>query len=60
MKIIKVYQITEEQFKNTEYRPSVMTEEIETEDEWCYADVIENMGEGLTAEKVVDAGDLVV
>lgn len=61
MKKLKVYQITEEQFKNTEYRPDVeIDDSIETEDDWDYADVVDNMGEGLSAEKVVDVADLMV
>lgn len=59
MKTIKIYQITEEQFKNTEYIQDVETVEIETEDDWHYSDIVE-INECLIAEKVVDAGDLFV
>lgn len=60
MKKISVYTITETEFENTEYRQDVTTEEIETEDDWHYGDIVENMGEGYKAEAVRTCRDLIV
>lgn len=43
MKTIKTYQITKEQYENTEYRPDVENVEFKTEDNWCFADILSNM-----------------
>ena len=46
MKIIKIYQITEEEMRRTEYRPvDRQVEELEVEDGWTYQDVIENQAD---------------
>lgn len=58
MKTLRIYQITKQQAENTEYRPlDVEIEEIETEDGWNYADVIENDGDGYQAEKITETRD---
>lgn len=58
MKTLKFYQITKQQAENTEYRPlDVEIEEIETEDRWNYADVIENDGNGYQTEKITETQD---
>lgn len=60
MKTIRVYSITKEQVEKTEYRPlDVETEEIETEDDWNYADIIANEAE-YEVEMVRDCRDLIV
>lgn len=60
MKAIKIYDITRKQFEATEYRPlGVEIDEIETEDEWNYGDVIENEGE-YEVEVAADCRDLIV
>ena len=57
-KTLRIYQITKQQAENTEYRPlDVEIEEIETEDGWNYADVIENDGDGYQAEKITETRD---
>lgn len=61
MKKLKIYQITEEQFKNTDFSPlGVEADEIETEDGWSYGDVIENMGEGYSVEKAYEAEGFII
>lgn len=58
MKTIRYYEITAEQFKNTEYRPlDVQTFEFETEDGWDIKDVVENEGAGFVAELAVETSD---
>lgn len=60
MKKIKVYDITRRQFEKTEYRPlGIEVEEIETEDDWDYGDVIENEGK-YDFEVAADCRDLIV
>jgi hypothetical protein len=57
MKTLKFYQITKEQAENTEYCPlDGEIEEIETEDGWNYADVIENY-DGYLTEKITETSD---
>lgn len=59
MKKIKVYTITKSQFEKSEYRPLVEIDDIETEDEWNYGDIIENEGE-YEVEIAADCRDLIV
>lgn len=60
MKKIKFYTITKSQFEKTEYRPlGVEIDDIETEDEWSYGDIIENEGE-YEVEVAADCRDLIV
>lgn len=61
MRALRIYQITEEQFKNTEYRPlDAEISTLETEDEWNYSDMIDNTGENAICDLVHECGDLYV
>lgn len=61
MRTLRFYQITEEQFKNTEYRPlDVEIDTLETENEWNYADAIENTGENAICDLAHECDDLYV
>lgn len=60
-KMMRTYQITKEQFENTEWQPNGHDVDIiETEPGWNYGDIIDNMGTGLTAEQMTDAVGLTV
>lgn len=62
MKTLKIYYISPDEFKRTEYRPlqREIDDTIETEDEWNYGDVVENQTpefEGLFANIVTTTSD---
>lgn len=61
MKTLKFYEITKEDYENTNYRPlGAEIDEIETEDGWNYGDIIENNGDGYLAAIIKETANMII